>query len=231
MSQDQVNETWLSLREAAAFLDVHPATLRRWADNGQIPHLLTPGGHRRFARTDLEQFAASHRVAHRDAARRALSLPEVWVTQAMLRTRQDVPGQVHEGWLAALDEPTRERHRALGRRLIGLTLQYISTNDGAHLLEEASAVGRDYAALSKASSMPLTDALHAALFFRDKLLEAALDLAHTAQVRPADNSNLVKRINTLLNTVQLAIAEVYEGGPVVEQPPPIRRKRRARRAP
>ncbi len=219
MSQERANETWLSLGDAAAYLNVHPATLRRWSDAGQVPYMLTPGGHRRYALTDLQRFAEAHRVA-----RRAASLTEAWADQAIMRARQDLPQRSEAGWLAALDEPMRERHRALGRRLMGLTLQYISADDGAHLLEEARALGKDYGELSKAAGALLKDALQAALFFRDKLLEATLDLAETAPVRPGDSSKLVKRINTLLNVVQLAIAEVYEGDASSET---RQRKRRA----
>ncbi|MCS6846380.1 MAG: helix-turn-helix domain-containing protein [Anaerolineae bacterium] len=205
MSQERANETWLSLGDAAAYLNVHPATLRRWSDAGEIPHMLTPGGHRRYALADLQRFAESHRVA-----RRAVSLAEAWADRAMTRARQALPERSVAGWLATLDEPMRERHRALGRRLMGLTLQYVSADDGAHLLDEARALGKDYGELSKTAGASLKDALQAALFFRDKLLEATLELSETAPVRPGDSSKLVKRINALLNVVQLAIAEVYE---------------------
>jgi hypothetical protein len=109
---------------------------------------------------------------------------------------------------------------------MGLTLQYVSTDDGQHLLEEARAVGRDYGRLSLASGMPLSDALQAALFFRDRLLEATLDLAETGRVRPGDNSRLVKRINALLNAVQLATAEVYEAASASAPAPASKSKRR-----
>ncbi|BCX04494.1 MAG: DNA-binding protein [Candidatus Roseilinea sp.] len=219
MSQERTEETWLSLGDAAAYLNVHPATLRRWSDAGEIPHLLTPGGHRRYALSDLQRFAESHHVA-----RREVSLAEAWADRAMTRARQELPERSAAGWLAALDEPMRERHRALGRRLMGLTLQYVSADDGAHLLDEARALGKDYGELSKTAGASLKDALQAALFFRDKLLEATLELSETAPVRPGDSSRLVKRINALLNVVQLAIAEVYEAdAPDTTQP---RKKRR-----
>lgn len=205
MSQDHSEEVWLSLGDAAAYLNVHPATLRRWTDAGEIPHLLTPGGHRRYAMSDLQRFAESHRVSGRD-----IPLAEVWADRAMTRARAALPRRSAAGWLATLDEPMRERHRALGRRLMGLTLQYVSIEDGAHLLDEARALGKDYGALGKAAGASLKDALQAALFFRDQLLEATLELSETATVRPGDSSRLVKRINALLNAVQLAIAEVYE---------------------
>lgn len=46
----------LSLTAAAEILGVHPDTLRAWADQGGVPHWRTPGGQRRFRRSDLEQF-------------------------------------------------------------------------------------------------------------------------------------------------------------------------------
>ena len=39
---------WVSLRQAAELLGVHPATVRSWADKGELPSRRTPGGHRRF---------------------------------------------------------------------------------------------------------------------------------------------------------------------------------------
>lgn len=205
--QALTDETWLPLRDAAAYLHVHPATLRRWSDAGEIPHLLTPGGHRRYAVSDLQRFAESHRVDRHNAL-----LAEAWADRAMTRARQELPERSAAGWLAVLDEPMRERHRALGRRLMGLTLQYVSADDGAHLLDEARLLGKDYGELSKTAGASLKDALQAALFFRDKLLEATLELSETTKVRSGDSARLVKRINALLNAVQLAIAEVYAAG-------------------
>ena len=58
---DSEVENWLPLGQAANRLGVHPTTLRRWADKGDIPFFLTPGGHRRFAVSDLDAFAEMHR--------------------------------------------------------------------------------------------------------------------------------------------------------------------------
>jgi excisionase family DNA binding protein len=41
---------WIAAGEAVALLGVSPATLRRWADAGQLAAFTTPGGHRRFER-------------------------------------------------------------------------------------------------------------------------------------------------------------------------------------
>ena len=50
---------WVSLRQAADLLGVHPATVRNWADKGDLPSRRTPGGHRRFRKADLMQYAAT----------------------------------------------------------------------------------------------------------------------------------------------------------------------------
>ena len=54
MMTSQTGEEWLSLREAAELLGMHPATVRLWADRNEIPSRRTSGGHRRFRRADIE---------------------------------------------------------------------------------------------------------------------------------------------------------------------------------
>ena len=71
-------------------------------------------------------------------------------------------------------------------------------------------MGHEFGRISLEVGMPLTDALHAAIFFRDELIEVALQLPESTQIRPKDNLRLMRRINRLLNVVHLAVAEVYE---------------------
>lgn len=48
------DDALLSVAEAAAFLDVHADTVRRWADSGLLPVSRTPTNHRRFRAADLK---------------------------------------------------------------------------------------------------------------------------------------------------------------------------------
>lgn len=41
--------------EVALAFNVDPKTVARWADSGVLPVVRTPGGHRRFLRTDVAQ--------------------------------------------------------------------------------------------------------------------------------------------------------------------------------
>jgi excisionase family DNA binding protein len=47
---------WLTLGQAAKYLGVAQSTIRKWSDQGRVPAFYTPGGHRRYRRTDLDNF-------------------------------------------------------------------------------------------------------------------------------------------------------------------------------
>jgi excisionase family DNA binding protein len=57
----EASQRFLSVSEAAEFLGVSAASLRKWSDQGIVPVYRTPGGQRRFAPTDLEEFLSSMR--------------------------------------------------------------------------------------------------------------------------------------------------------------------------
>jgi len=198
-------EQWLSLSDAAKRLNIHPTTLRRWANNGDIPVMVTPGGHRRFSSVDIEQFAQNRRGLHR-----VRGIEQVWADRALTVTRQELVQQNKLPWLDAIDEEDRQRSRTVGRQLMALTLQYISNGEDENLLDEARNIGYEYGHHCQQMGMPLTDALQASMFFRDTMIETALTLPENVNIRPEANLRLLRRINTLLNTVHLAVAEVYD---------------------
>ena len=52
---------WLTLGQAAEYLGVAQSTIRKWSDTGRLPAFYTPGGHRRFRRSDLDAFLSNSR--------------------------------------------------------------------------------------------------------------------------------------------------------------------------
>ena len=199
-------EQWLSVSAAARRLNVHANTLRRWADDGQIAFVMTPGGHRRFALTELQRFISRQQNGHRPVTNK-----KEWVETAVTATRQELAGRRNEPWLRDNDG-TREQHRQLGRQLMGLVMQYLAASDeeAAALLAEAGQMGRRYGQMARQSRLPLAETLSAAAFFRDTLIEAVLQLPEHVQLSPEATARLMRKINDLLNEVQLTIAEEYD---------------------
>jgi len=63
----EASQRFLNVSEAAEFLGVSAASLRKWSDQGLVPVYRTPGGQRRYSPDDLEGFLASMRQPSRPA--------------------------------------------------------------------------------------------------------------------------------------------------------------------
>jgi excisionase family DNA binding protein len=57
----EATHKFLNVSEAADFLGVSAASLRKWSDQGLVPVYRTPGGQRRYSPGDLDEFLASMR--------------------------------------------------------------------------------------------------------------------------------------------------------------------------
>lgn len=201
-------DEWLTLTEAAERLGIHPTTLRRWANQGKIPVMVTPGGHRRFRVADVEAFTQAQ------IQQRYGNVEQVWAQTALTQTRQEIVMRQDDRWLATHNEQERQEMRQMGRRLMGILMQYIALDEDDHgresVLAEADALGERYGQYARQHQIGLTDALKATLFFRDNLVEAAIELPTSTRVRAEANTRLLRRINSILNSVQLAVARAYE---------------------
>ncbi|HSD84829.1 MAG TPA: helix-turn-helix domain-containing protein [Anaerolineae bacterium] len=203
---DKSPSPWLGLNEAARQLGVHPATLRRWADDGAIPVMITPGGHRRFAAAQLDRFSEE-----RQRLRVVAGIEQGWADQVLDETRRQISAQHDAAWLSSFDEQQREHKRILGRHLLNITLRYISLKEGGEdWLESARAIGREHAEDGLRMGLSLAEALKIVLFFRDTLFTVTLRLPEVAHVKAEVNARLLQRIGILLAAVELAVAETYD---------------------
>ena len=200
-----MNESLYSLKDAASKLGVHPVTLRRWAESGKIETVRTPGGHRRFSEAEINRLTVQSSESEHD------HLGEQLRDSALSSTRADL--QTHSaGWIDSIAEKDKEEKRLLGRRLMGLLMQYVAAENGDEdaVMEEARVISRIYAKSIVMSGIPLQEALRATNFFRDHILESAVVLPDAARRRPEANQKMFRRLNEFLNEVQLVIANCYE---------------------
>ena len=201
------DEEWLSLSRAAALLGVHSMTLRRWSDSGRFPYYRTPGGHRRFALADIESY-----IARQKEHQLIRPVASAWATTALTQTRQQVARHPQSRWLEGIhDEALRNEYRQMGRQMLGLLLQYVAADapDDA-FIEEAGKIGWRQAEYGLRAGLSLSSLLEATLFFRDILVESSLQMAPAGANQAETNLRLLRRVNHLLNHVQLAVAQAYE---------------------
>jgi excisionase family DNA binding protein len=225
---------WITLGQAANRLGVHPATLRRWADEGRIATVLTPGGHRRFREEDLRRFARGHNNQGSNADRtqpfgnggrlgtnggKDPGTTSAWAGDALRHVRDEVRQLTNHPWQRYSPEE-RSRHRQLGQRLMTVATRFASSATPAEeqgLLREARDIGCEQGRLACSRGLSLTEALASTLFFRDALLESTLRMSGASDPSVEMNGDMVRRVNALLNVVQLAIGDAYDQGAATPQ--------------
>ena len=204
---DNRDSDWLPLGKAATLLGVHSMTLRRWSDSGRFPSYRTPGGHRRFSLSDIQGYLLRQR-----GGQPYDELGKDWADSALVATRQQVANQPQSRWMQVIDEEElRDDYRQLGHQLMGLLLQYVAAEDAnGSFVEEAKRIGRHYGVYGLRAGLSLTNIMEATLFFRDILVESSLMIPSTTYVEPDSSLRILRRINEIINSVQLAVTDYYE---------------------
>ncbi len=128
----------ITLPVAATLLGVGPTTLKRWSDQGRIPHTRTPGGHRRFLRSAILDFRtlvdprASAPVTYTPLSLR-LGEPSEWVD----RTSSLVDADRMEAALVAL-RPTHDHWGTMADAVLGDFVQGLRMRHRDGRLSEGS---------------------------------------------------------------------------------------------
>jgi excisionase family DNA binding protein len=179
----QAGEEWLSLREAANLLGMHPATVRLWADRNEIPSRRTSGGHRRFRRADVEVRLRQEAQPKPDSAARLL------VQSVLGRVRfAFTDGTLNTlPWYQHFDVVARDGYRRLGRQLLDLLLRSFNNENKEELTHEIVELGRAYGTITRQSHVPVADAVRAFLYFRTLVDEGVLQLV---EVRGAHSQDI-----------------------------------------
>jgi excisionase family DNA binding protein len=198
---------WLTLGEASRMLGVDPDTLRRWADNGKVEVLKTPGGHRRFLRASIEGMLPRPR----QTARRSLSAmgepPDRIAAEFLKRVRTDLATQ---DWHSRFDEASLRWFRERGMRMSDLLIGHLDAGLGpgrtSHL-EQAASLGHEYGVEAKRRGLSLGEATQAFLFFRARFLAEIANVARRRALEPEPAAALFAEADRALDTVILALID------------------------
>ncbi len=183
MLSSQAGEEWLSLREAADMLGMHPATVRLWADRNELPSRRTSGGHRRFRRSDIEA------RLRQEAEPKPNPAAQLLVQSVLGRVRFAFTDGTLDTlpWYQHFDEDARMAYRQLGRRLLDLLLRTVNDNANKEELQhEAIQLGTEYGSITRKSGVPVADAVRAFLYFRTLIDESVLQLVEVRGGREQD---------------------------------------------
>ncbi len=191
---------FISLKDAAEIIGVHPSTVRLWTDKGILPAHRTPGGHRRYRRVDVELWA--------EHARRGGIEPEAIFQSAVRNVRVRIAeGQLEaEPWYRKLDSEARAQYRQSAHSLFQGLMAFLSTN-GEHSGSEAHAIGFEYASRARRYQLSYVEAAQAFLFFRNTLIESVTGAYREANV-PFDA--MLHRMHTFTDEILVSLLQTYQ---------------------
>lgn len=205
MSKNDTTE-WVSLQRAAELLGVHPATVRNWADKGELPSRRTPGGHRRFSKDEILRFAGTHTDVQplevQIILQNALGSARMQVEDGTLR---DVP------WYTAISDKNRDAMRQYGRQVLEALRRYLSSGAPDSGLGEAINLGKDYARTLSQNNLTLPQATRGFFYFSDFVINSIITWSELTQPRNSSEwANLLRQVNTFIHAMLLSIIEYYE---------------------
>ena len=190
----------VSLSEAAKILGVHPATVRSWADHGDLTSVRTPGGHRRFRRVDLMRWSYDQPPS---------AEAQVLVQSALGRVRLQIgDGQLANAeWYKSLDKASRETMSLYGRRLMDALQHHLTDPGGA--LAVARTIGLEYGKIIRSQGLSLTQAVEGFYTFNDFVFDALIQMTEIG--RPEQNHReAMRKLYGFTREIIFALIEAYQ---------------------
>jgi excisionase family DNA binding protein len=195
---------WLGLGEASRLLGITPATLRRWADHGQVPTFTTPGGHRRFPRSVIEGLVPAARTR-----RPPLGASSERIAHAYRRARPAAPA-----WLTALGEAERTDFRIRGRQLLELLIEYLDAPERAaagRLLDQAAGDAEGYGSAAARQGLSLADTVQGFLRFRAPFVSELAGIARKRGLDTREATALMVDAESAMDRLLVAVMTAHTG--------------------
>jgi len=191
---------WLSLEEAARRLNVHPSTLRDWADKGRVRVYRTPGGHRRFSENDIKSIGTPPTPDLSLLMHATVGHTRIATSNGRLAT---------ESWYANFDEAAKVRQRDLGMDLVQLLVAFL-TDSERDWSAEIKELGHRYALLARDARLSVGDAMRAFHLF-EGIVHTSVNEMTAARIARGD---LEQSVGWFLNEVRVSMVELLskEGG-------------------
>ncbi len=199
-------ESLLSISEASHLLGVSETALRQWTDEGKIKAFITPGGHRRYARTELKRFMSSQ--------------PRMLGIKDLVVELEDTAQRLRETsrtsldttpWYRQLNEESREHLAHLGRQLLNLIIKYVTEpakREGTTQLTRE--VGHNLGETLAKLGLPLTDSVEAFLMHRDPIINAVTQMLKKREAFTGRIVEAIPMVGHVLDEALVALVSAHQ---------------------
>ena len=196
----------LSISQASRILGVNEATLRQWTDEGKVRAFVTPGGHRRYSRSQMRQFMGTQRRIHgiKDLVAELEDTPSL--QHEIAKTRF-----VNTSWYGKLTNESQQHLAEAGRRLLNLVVRYIAEpSKREETVELVRDVGRDFGETLAKLGLPLTDSLEAFILHRSPVVNVAARLMKRREALNERATEAVPLVTHIMDEALISLVAAHE---------------------
>jgi excisionase family DNA binding protein len=194
------------MSQAREMLGVSEATLRHWTDEGKIRAFITPGGHRRYAESELRDFMGAQRRVHGMenlvAKMESVPLDEIHLARSHFASAS---------WYNNLNEDSKARLRELGSRLHHLAIEYLTKKKKQdETMQTAREIGREFGEHLAGAGVSLTDSVAAFLLHRTPFINAANELVKGREGLRGRAAEAIPMLAQITDEVLLSLVEAHQ---------------------
>jgi excisionase family DNA binding protein len=192
------DRAWLPISAAADALGVSTSTLRAWAASGEVPHVRTAGGHRRFDPDDLAAWLASRPAPGRPREERSTRMaPRAGLARMLEERAMEVVARAHDAYGLGADQ------RRAAREWVLMVARALRTGRLGPALDRAGAVGRAHGAAGTPADATIAGPL--------AIARAADDVLARHHARTADRDHVDAAMRRLVVRMADAWARATAG--------------------
>jgi hypothetical protein len=192
-------------------LGITPATLRRWADHGDVAAFVTPGGHRRFPRSTIESLLPQSRSRRPRLAGIGATAERV---ARVYRRAKPAGRPAPPPWLAALSDAERKEFRERGHRLLALLLEQLNqegTNPTLNEVAEAATSANEYGRRAAALGASLSETVEAFVRFRAAFIGELAGMARRRRLDTREATALLVEAERAVDRLLVALMNGHSG--------------------
>jgi excisionase family DNA binding protein len=193
-----------SISDASRILGVSEATLRQWTDEGLIKAYITPGGHRRYGREQLDEFIRSHEkmLGIKDLVAKLEDTAEPHRelgASTLVQTRSKL-------------SPAKQHNLAvLGRRILNAIILYVSAPARRHeAMVQVCAAGADFGTSLAQDGLTITESIQAFSAHRAPIVESVAEMLRQREMVAEGILAAIPLIDEAMDKALIALVEAYQ---------------------
>lgn len=198
--------TFFNISEASRMLGVSEAALRQWTDEGKVKAFITPGGHRRYSKAELEKLLSSHS--------KTLGIKDlVSELEETAGLHREIAHQLLSSapWYDKLSRESQEHFAEIGRRMLSLIIKYVTEpSKREETTYFARQAGHETGKILAELGLPLTDSIEAFLLHRDPIMNGATHLIKKGESFSGRIVEAIPLVNRIMDETLVALVIAHQ---------------------